>query len=316
MRKAIITGGTGMIGHALMEYLLRKNVEVTVLVREDSKRIASIPKDDNVRIVMCDLSHMAELQLAENDYDTFFHLAWSGTFGNARNDMFLQNKNVEYTLDAVNLAHRLGCKVFIGAGSQAEYGRVDGEKLTPSTPTAPENGYGIAKLCAGQMSRIMAQHYGMKHIWFRILSVYGMYDGEQTMIMSSIIKMLEGYSPEYTPAGQMWDYLNCEDAAEAFYLGAEKGSDGAVYCLGSGKAKPLKEYIEIIRDTIDSSIQLKLGAKPYADKQVMYLCADISTLHTDTGFKPKCTFEEGVQRTIEWYRGKVNEENKYTDTML
>ena len=56
-------------------------------------------------------------------------------------------------MDAVNLAHRLGCEFFIGAGSQAEYGRVEG-KLNAQVPTNPENGYGMAKLCAGQMSRV------------------------------------------------------------------------------------------------------------------------------------------------------------------
>lgn len=298
-----------MIGHALTAYLLRQNVEVTILVRQNSKRITSLPKDENVKIVTCDLSQIAELQLADRDYDVFFHLGWTGTFGAARNDMLLQNKNVEYTLEAVKLAHRLGCKTFIGAGSQAEYGRVDGQKLTPQTPVMPENGYGMAKLCAGQMSRIMAQNYGMRHIWFRILSVYGPYDGEQTMIMSSIIKMLNKESPEYTPAEQVWDYLYCEDAAEAFYLAAQKGKDGAIYCLGSGSTKPLRAYIEMIRDNIDSRIALKFGARPYVDKQVMYLCADISNLREDTGFEPKDTFDEGIRKTIAWYRGMENGEN-------
>jgi len=308
MKKAIITGGTGMIGHALTEYLLHQNVEVTILVREHSKRINSLPKEENVQIIVCDLSQMANLQLAAQDYDTFFHLGWAGTFGDARNDMFLQNKNVEYTLEAVKLAHRLGCKTFIGAGSQAEYGRVDGQKLTPQTPALPENGYGIAKLCAGQMSRIMAHNYGMKHIWVRILSVYGCYDGEQTMIMSSIIKMLKGESPEYTPAGQIWDYLYCEDAAKALYLAAKKGQDGAIYCLGSGNTKTLREYIEIMRDCINPKIELRFGARPYAGKQVMYLCADISSLQQDTGFEPEYTFREGIRKTIAWYRGRANEE--------
>lgn len=305
-----------MIGHALTEYLVHQNVEVTILVRGNSKRIASLPAAEGVRIVSCDLSQMAELQLVDKNYDAFFHLGWAGTFGDARNDMFLQNKNVEYTLEAVKLAYRLGCKTFIGAGSQAEYGRIDGQKLTPQTPTMPENGYGIAKLCAGQMSRIMAQNYGMKHIWIRILSVYGCYDGEQTMIMSSVINMLRGESPEYTPAGQIWDYLYCEDAAKALYLAAEKGKDGAVYCLGSGETKTLRAYIEIIRDCINRQIDLKFGAKPYAEKQVMYLCADISNLQEDTGFKPEYTFREGIRKTIEWYRGRANEENQYIDTML
>lgn len=305
IKRVIITGGTGMIGQALVRYLLEQNVEVTVLVRKDSKRVQDLPKDKNVQIIDCALDKLSEIgEVLQGRYDVFYHLGWAGTFGEARNDMFLQNKNVEYTLQAVKLAHELGCSVFIGAGSQAEYGRVDGEKLTASLPVFPENGYGIAKLCAGQMSRILAQNYGMRHIWFRILSVYGPYDGEQTMIMSSVIKMLKGEIPEYTPAEQMWDYLYCEDAARAFYLAAQKGKDGAVYCLGSGEARPLREYIEMIRDVINPKIEIKFGTRPYADKQVMYLCADISDLQKDVGFKPYYTFDEGIEKTIGWYKEK------------
>lgn len=309
MKKVILTGGTGMIGHALIECLLCKNIEVTLLVRRNSNRIRLLPHDKRIMIVECDLSQMTNINLPDDKYDAFFHLGWAGTYGDARNDMYLQNRNILYTLDAVNLAHRLGCKVFVGAGSQAEYGRVYEEKLTPFTPVVPENGYGIAKLCAGQMSRVMAQNYGMRHVWFRILSVYGCYDGEQTLIMSSIIKMSAGKSPEYTLAEQRWDYLYCEDAAEALYLGAQKGVDGAVYCLGSGQIRKLREYIEIIRDAINPSIELRFGERPYADKQVMYLCADISNLYTDTGFEPKYSFYDGIQKTLEWYRGRINEKN-------
>lgn len=304
MKKAVITGGTGMIGCALAEYLLQKEIEVTILARPDSKRTASLPKDKRLKIMSCDLSKLAEAKLPDKEYDVFFHLGWNGTSGDCRNDMLLQNKNTEYALEAVKLAHRLGCKAFLGAGSQAEYGRYEG-KLSADVPAFPENGYGMAKLCAGQMSRIMAQGYGMKHIWMRILSVYGPYDGESTMIMSSIIKMLAGESPEYTPAGQIWDYLYCKDAARAFYSAAEKGADGAVYCLGSGKAKALREYIEIMRDMINPQIELKFGAKPYADKQVMYLCADISNLQRDTGFEPEYEFCGGIKETIEWCRRNI-----------
>jgi len=308
MKKVILTGGTGMIGHALVERLLSEDIEITLLVRKESKRIKSFVKSKLIKIVECDLSQMVAINLDEK-YDVFFHLGWEGTYGISRDDMFMQNRNVQYTLEAVDLANRLGCTVFVGAGSQAEYGRVDGIKLTPSTPTMPDSGYGIAKLCAGQMSRIIAQKYGMKHIWFRILSVYGCYDREQTMIMSSIIKMLAGQSPEYTPAEQIWDYLYSEDAAEALYLGAKKGVDGAIYCLGSGKTKLLKDYIKILRDIINPELQLRFGTRPYTDKQVMYLCADICNLSDDTGFEPKYSFSDGIRKTIEWYRGRINEKN-------
>ena len=92
---------------------------------------------------------------------------------------------------AVDAAAEMRCSVFIGAGSQAEYGRFEG-KLNANVPTFPENGYGIAKLCAGQMTRIRCNQKGIKHIWTRILSVYGPYDGSGTMVMSTIEKLLSG----------------------------------------------------------------------------------------------------------------------------
>ena len=307
MKRAILTGGTGMLGLALIRLLIQKQIEVLVIIRPNSKRRKSIPDSPYVTVMECDLADLSRLKdKITNTYDAFFHFAWDGTYGEARNNMHLQNQNVRSTLDAVELAKATGCKTFLGAGSQAEYGRVDGVKLGPGTPVHPETGYGIGKLCAGQMSRILCQQLEIKHIWVRILSTYGPYDGQHTMVMSGIIKMLNRERPQYTKGEQMWDYLYCDDAARAFYLAAEQGKDGAVYCIGSGQIRPLSEYITIIRDTIDERIEIGFGEIPYYDKQVMYLCADIENLTADTGFQPEISFEEGIRRTVEWYRQQLS----------
>lgn len=309
MKRVILTGGTGMLGIALIELLIQKDIEVLVIVRPNSKRRQAIPVDRHVQVIECDLTELSSLKgRLTKTYDTFFHFAWDGTYGEARNDMQLQNRNVKAVLDAVDLAKAVGCQTFLGAGSQAEYGRVDGVKLSPDTPVHPETGYGIGKLCAGQMSRIQCHQLGMKHIWVRILSTYGPHDGLHTMVMSGIIQMLHGERPKYTKGEQMWDYLYCADAARAFYLAADRGKDGSVYCIGSGQVRPLAEYITIIRDTIDKSIEIGLGEIPYYDKQVMYLCADIGNLTKDTGFRPEISFEEGVRRTVEWYKEEMKNE--------
>ena len=98
----------------------------------------------------------------------------------------------------------------------------------------------------------------------------------------------------------MWDYLYCEDAANALLLLAGHGRDGGIYPIGSGIARPLREYIEIIRDEIDPDLPLGFGEVPYSDKQVMHLCADISDLQRDTGFEPEVGFREGIQNTIKY----------------
>ena len=150
MKRAVITGPTGAIGIALIEYLENQGVEVIAVVRPGSKRADRIKESRLVSKVECDLSNLSGLpKLIKGGADVFYHFGWDGTFGSSRNDMLLQNNNVKYALNAVEAAAALGCSKFIGAGSQAEYGRFEG-KLNEETPAFPENGYGIAKLCAGQ----------------------------------------------------------------------------------------------------------------------------------------------------------------------
>lgn len=316
MKRAIITGATGSVGMAIIKALLQQDVEILVFCRKGSSRNRNIPIDPHISIKYCSLDELATVQ---NDtgytYDVFFHLAWEGTTGEVRNDMHLQNRNILHTLDAVNAAERFGCNTFIGAGSQAEYGRVEGA-LSSDTPTAPETGYGIGKLCAGQMSRILCEQKNIRHIWTRILSVYGPYDNVNSMIMSTIGKVIKGEVPDLTKGEQEWDYLYADDAGRAFCLLAERGIHGKIYCIGSGIAKPLKEYMYKLRDHINPSSPLGIGKIPYGPKQVMYLKADISELTRDTHFMPEVSFDVGIQNTINWYKEHYYEKNQHTNPLL
>lgn len=306
MKRAVITGPTGAVGLALIENLTAHGVAVTAVVRPGSKRADRIRTGNGVRRIECGLNQLSRLpEFIPEGADVFYHFGWDGTFGNSRNHMQGQLSNVKYALDAVEAAAALGCDTFIGAGSQAEYGRFEG-KLNASVPAFPENGYGIAKLCAGQMTRLLCMQKGIRHIWTRILSVYGPYDTDKTLVMSMIGKLLRGEKPACTKGEQMWDFLYAKDAALAMRLLAEKGIDGRVYCVGSGQARPLREYIEIIRDTVHPALPVGFGEVPYGEQQVMYLCADLSDLERDTGFTPQYSFEEGIRETVDWCRKVTN----------
>lgn len=298
MKRAIITGATGAIGTALIDELISADIEVLVFIREDSQRKENIKNHPLIQKIYCSLNHLADIR---NDtgkaYDVFYHLAWAGSSGAGRNDMYMQNLNVKYALDAVGAAERFGCKAFIGTGSQAEYGRVEGI-LRADTPVFPEMGYGYAKLCAGYMTREYAGQKGLRHIWVRVLSVYGPNDGGQSMVMSTISKLKNGIVPEFTKGEQMWDYLYSGDAAKALYLLGEKGIDKKVYVLGSGTARPLADYIQDIRSIVNPTCDIALGAIPYSEKQVMYLCADISGLKNDIGWNAAVDFKDGIRMIL------------------
>lgn len=299
MRKVIITGATGAIGMALIQKCIEEGTEVLALCHRNSKRVKQLPSSPLIKIELCDLDELLSFDSGSIDYEVFYHFAWEATWGGERNDVSLQMRNIQYSLDAVRLAFRMGCKRFIGAGSQAEYGRHE-NILRPDTPAIPESGYGIAKLCAGQMSRLLCEQYGMVCIWVRVLSVYGPYDGINTMVSSVLRKFVKNEDVSLTKGEQFWDYLYSKDAAEAFFLLGDKGKAGKTYVLSGGENKQLVEYVEIMKDVSGYKKKIRYGDITYSPKQVMYLRGDISELTEDTGFVPKISFEEGIEETIKW----------------
>lgn len=297
---AIVTGPTGAIGIALVSLLASKGIEVYAVVNPESPRKDRVPKAENVHVVECGLSEIAYLpeKPGIGKADAFFHLAWAGTAGPGRNDIALQNNNLRAALEAVEAAESLGCKVFVGTGSQAEYGRVS-EPLRPEMPLRPENAYGIAKMQAEKMTRELCRSYGIRHVWPRILSVYGPYDNERAMIPNLIRALQRGERPKLTEGAQVWDYLFSEDAAKALYALALHGKDGCAYPLGSGEKRPLRAYVEELRDVVSPGAELGFGEIPYGDRQVMFLSADISAIQKDTGWRPETPFKEGIRKCLE-----------------
>lgn len=309
MKSAIVNGSLGSIGLALINQLLKRNVKVYAIAFPDDPRIERIPKD--AAVIPCDMRQIEKLtEKISEPVDAFFHLAWAGTIGPGRDDMLLQTQNIRCAIEAAQTAKELGCEVFVGVGSQAEHGRIEG-KVTASAPCFPTNGYGMAKLCAGQMTRVVCRQLGIRHVWARVLSVYGANDGPLSVISILLDKLCKGEKPALTAGEQMWDYLYAEDAGDALCCMAEAGKDGAIYPVGSGKVRPLHEYFEMLRDTVDPSLPLGIGELPYPPNQVMHLEADISELSADTGFLPRTPFEEGIREVVENYRQRQVNQNEY-----
>ena len=284
------------MGSAVVRRSIENGKDVTCIVHQGSKRLGNLPQSDKVHIVECNLQDYRTLSL-DGQYDAFIQLSWEKTVGASRDDAEVQTRNIQYTLDAVHLAHRCGCSVFVGAGSQAEYG-VQSVDLTPDLPVKPESGYGIAKYAAGKLSAMLCKNLGMRQCWVRILSVYGPNDGENSLISYLIREFKTGNSPQLTKCEQMWDYLYADDAADAILAVAENGIDGKAYPLGSGNGRRLSEYVNDIKTIINPSIEVQFGAKEYYPHQPMHLVADISQLTKDTGWKPSITFLEGIRQTI------------------
>jgi nucleoside-diphosphate-sugar epimerase len=141
----------------------------------------------------------------------------------------------------------------------------------------------------------------MKHTTVRLLSTYGPGDDPRNMIPSVILTLLAGKRPAMTKGEQVWDYVYVEDAARALCQIAETGATG-IFNLASGETVEIRDVAERIRNLIDPRLELGLGDLPYRQDPIMYLKGDISRLKSATGWQPEITLDEGLHRTVEWYK--------------
>lgn len=287
-----------MIGVALVKECIKNEIEVLAIVRKQSPHLDRLPESGLLRIYECNLHELGLITDIQKTYDVFYHLAWDHTSKADRDNPIAQAKNIQYTFDAVNLAHRLGCRKFVGAGSQAEYGRVD-TIITPKTPVSPFISYGVVKYAAGMLSRKLCDSYEMVCIWARIFSVYGLYDNEGTMLNYAIDHFMAGKPANFSAATQKWDYLHEKDAGRMFFLIGERADISKVYCIASGESKPLKEFILELKDVFGSTAECVFAVESSSNPPVS-LQADIEELINDIDFKPRISFREGVEDIIQF----------------
>lgn len=297
MKRIIVTGATGFIGVHLINEWLKEDVEVYAVVRPNSKNINLIPKSDRVHVVECDMADIDNIYNSVNRADMFYHLAWEGARLPYRDDENIQNNNYLCSIKAMNVAIKMGCKFFLGSGSQAEYGSTSGI-VDEEYPCNPNTAYGKAKLHTYFDLKQMAETNSIRFIWTRIFSVYGQYDYSGTLVMSAIEKMKRNESIDMTAATQLWDYLNVEDAARAMRLFADNECESGVYILASGDYKPLREYVEIIKEVVNSKSELNFGAIPYGPNGPVNLTPCADKVKNVLGWNTKIKFEEGIKRII------------------
>ena len=308
MTTAVVTGANGFVGRALVRELVNNNVKVFAIIKNSQSDVSAIEELTDVEIVYCDMNVLLEQLPAKisRPVDVFYHLAWAGSTGPDRGNYDLQLKNAHWTLDAVNTAHKLGCKRFIGAGTLAEYDVNAYTPLNGSTPNAVSC-YGVAKITAHYMSKAECNRLGIEHLWAYLSNTYGIGNYTSNFINFASKVMITGQEPNFTAGEQPYDFVYVSDIAQGLYCIGNKGKKNHAYYIGSTKPDKLKNFIYALRDEIDPSIKLNLGAIPFngvAQPEATFNC---SSLVEDTGYMPLVSFKEGIHKTVEWIRKQIRE---------
>lgn len=301
--RIFLTGASGFVGSFfLKEVLSSANHEVSVLIRDPKSAWRVLDNLKDVQLIQGTLSDTDTYKnrLKEFKPDVIVHLAWGGVSNSSRNDN-AQWRNVGEMLELLEFSAKLGVKSFVGLGSQAEYGPVN-SRVDENVPTNPTTLYGVSKLAACNLGKMLASSMNVKFSWLRLFSSYGPTDSPDWLIPYVINTLLKGESPKLTPAEQIWDYINVRDVARAILAVVDSDNAAGIFNLGSGQSVPLREIIERTKEFTGVSTPLLFGEVPYRTDQVMHLEANIDSLTAHTGWKPVISLEEGLKETVDWWK--------------
>lgn len=303
MKKAIVTGASGFLGTWLVRELALNDVEVIAVVRNDSSNISSIEEFSNVRIIsspLCDIINLPSI-VKDRDVDVFYHLAWSGTSGMDRGDYKLQLSNIEGACDAVKAASEIGCRKYVYAGSIMEY---EVMQYVPADGTKPGLGniYSTAKLTADFMGKTLATSLNIPYVTAIISNIYGVGEKSARFINTTLRKFLNKEEAAFTSGDQLYDFIYVTDAVRALHLIGKKGMEYSSYYIGNREVYSLKEFIIRMRNVVDKEIPLTFGGIPFNGAKLKYTEFDTKKLYNELGFKTKVSFEQGIEKTLQWIK--------------
>lgn len=301
MQNVIITGADGFVGSYTVDKFLREGKIVLALDMGPEPR--RLQPNDNLTYIQCDISDTKVMmeKIPTGVYDTFIHFAWAGSAGPARVDYNLQMQNALNTVECLKAAKELGCTRFVCAGSIMEY-EVEAAVHAQGSHPGMEYIYGMGKHIAHCMCKSVAANIGIDLLWPMITNAYGVGEFSPRFVNSTLRKIINCEPLQFTAATQNYDFVYVSDVGKAFYLVAEKGKPFCEYMIGSGDAKPLKQFIlEMVASCGPNATPL-FGDMPYTGTNMPLSTFSIDALKNDCGFEIEVPFGKGAKMTMDWLK--------------
>lgn len=312
-RPVFVTGATGLVGGWLVKRLLEAGADVVCLVRDwvPQSELVRTRLMERVKVVrgdVCDQT-LLERALGEYEIDTVIHLAAQTIVGVAnRNPVATFQTNIQGTWSLLEACRRSPqVRQIVVASSDKAYGDQEALPYTEEAPLQGRHPYDVSKSCADLIAHTYAHSFGLPVVITRCGNFYGGGDLNWNRIVPGTIRsILRGQRPVIRSDGNyIRDYFYVEDGAAAYMLLAERLAEnpalrGEAFNFSNELQMTVLELVQEILRRMGSALTPEIRCEASNEIRHQYLSAEKA--RRVLGWRPLFTLDEGLERTIAWYR--------------
>ncbi len=305
----LVTGGGGFIGSHLSEELVRRGHRVRVADNFSSGKRENLQHLPEVEIVEGDIADLAFARRAVEGCQIVLHQAAIPSVPRSVKDPVTSNRaNIDGTLNVLIAARDAGVTRLVFAGSSSAYGDTPTLPKHEEMPTRPLSPYALQKVVGEQYLQMFTRLYGLETVTIRYFNVFGPrqdpsspYSGVISVFATSL---LNNRSPLIFGDGeQTRDFTYVTNVVDGVLRAAEApGVSGEIINVATGGRVSLKQLFTAMREVIGASVEPTFTDARTGD--VRDSQADIAKARRLLGYVPLVTFQEGLRRTVEWYRSE------------
>jgi len=304
-KKVLVTGSTGFIGANLVHQCLREGADVAILTRETSNkwRISSVLKD--VEEYCVDLLDEAKLEdvILHIRPEIIFHTAVHGGYPSLNHSSIILKTNVIGTANLINACRKVEFELFVNSGSSSEYG-IKPTAMKEADSLNPIGAYGVSKASATMYCQAISLAEDRPIVTLRLFSPYGYYEERTRLIPSVIVSCLQGQNPRVSSPDSIRDFIFVEDVMELYIKAAENRERiaGQIFNAGCGIQQTIGKVVTDIIKLTEANVEPEWNAVSNPRIEPKVWRADISKTQKLLNWQPKYHLEEGLEKTITWFR--------------
>lgn len=297
--RILVTGSSGTIGTRLCERLLEAGHTITGV---DWRQNTWNPALDRITVIK-DLREPEGWNDIPKDVDAIIHLAANARVYDLVKEPVRALDNFTTTFHMLEFARKAGIKKFLFSSSREVYGNAEARTFTENKISVDlcESPYTASKIGSEAAVQAYRRCYGLKACILRFSNVYGMYDDSDRIVPLFIRLARKHETMTIFGEGKCLDFTYIDDTVTGVIQALENidACDGEVFNIAYGSGTMLVQLANVIKELTGSSSQIVMGQPRLGE--VTYYVADITKAKKMLGFSPKVSFEEGIQKTVDWY---------------